>query len=113
MYSRIFSFHSLCLPHLDGGRDDQWVSYSHQDTMVYLLNDDRYELASIDDDGIDISEDIHFASAAECHAAAAEYYLRNNFTYPHLAEWCEAIKTDDGVIVGDDDGVQSQVMEFE
>lgn len=111
MYSRIFSFHNLCLPHPDGGRDDEWVTYSHDDTMVYLLNGDRYEVAHIGDNGIDVDKDINFATETECHAAAAEYYLRNNATYPHLAEWRKAIENEEQSENGVGT-VQSQVMEF-
>jgi len=108
MHSRILTFHNLCRPHLDGDRDEQWVTFSHEDGMVYLLNGNRYELAELDD--INIDKDIYFTTEAECHKQAQAYYCNYGNPYPFLKEWqaCMKVAAFDNNVVE----AESQVMEF-
>jgi len=107
MYTRILTFHNLTAPHPDGAAPNQWCTYSHDDVMAYLLNDNRCELAHLAD--INIDEDIHFDSEADCHAQASSYYTNYNQAYPYMKEWKASL----AAVVVDSEDVYSQVMEFE
>ena len=108
MHSRILFFHELNLPHLDGDRVGQWVTYSKDDGMVYLLNGGRCELADLSE--IDIYKDIHFDTEADCHTAAMAYYNNYNKPYPYTKEWLECTPLPD--LTFDDGDVGSRTMEF-
>ena len=101
----VTDFHELKLPHLDGNRQGQWVTYSEKNCMLYLLNDDRYEIANLSE--IDIYKDIHFDTEVKCHAAAARYYSSHGKVYSYYGEWKRAL--DNTKIVDVD---ESQVMRF-
>ena len=107
MHTRILTFHELRLPHLDGDRKGQWVTYSKIDGMVYLLNEGRCELADLME--IDTSKDIRFDTEAACHAAASQYYMSHGYPYPHTREWRRAILVVPKIV---DDDNESQVMRF-
>ena len=102
----ITDFHELKHPHLDGKRQGQWVTFSEENCMVYLLNGNRCELGNLSE--IDIYKDIHFDTEVKCHVAAARYYSLNSRVYPYYDEWKHAL--DNTKIVDVD---ESQVMRFE
>lgn len=105
----IGKFYELRLPHEDGDRKDQWCAFADGHGMYYLLNGGRYNLGNILDMD-DIPSEIHFATEAACHAAAAAYYAKHGWQYPYRDEWKKS-KNAQGVTLNA--GVESQVMRFD
>lgn len=105
--NNITDFHPLILPHLDGSRKGQWCTFSSNNDMVYLLNDNRYAVDGIGKMSDPVGEEIHFSSEDECHRQASEYYTRYGQAYPYMKEWSAVMWNVDVVSV-----TESQVMEF-
>ena len=105
--NNITAFHHLRRPHLDGGRKGEWCTFSSNDGLVYLLNDNRYAVVDIGEMSSPCADEIHFVSEDECHRQAYEYYTRYGQAYPYMKEWSGVMWNVDVVTV-----VESKVMEF-
>lgn len=103
-------FHELKLPHEDGGRKNVWCVYAVDNCMLYLLNDDRYHLADLME--VNIYEDIHFDSEAECHNAAYIYYRQYNKPYPYAEEWRNSLSRYGRNTPAASDEIKSEHMTF-